>query len=335
MSLVSNPSEVAENTSNRLQALDDFGVRGSLIGVIISAVLYGMAVLISVVCVRLLISSKQIYHSKRRLFALCLHNGLMLVCGTEALVSECWLTVQAIERKLSLEMISAAASLADPGIVSTSSSVRVNLSPIVLPLTVWGADGFLIWRCLVLYKGVRGFHRVMLYVFLGSLALMKLIGGCILYYYTSPSHPSVFPVQLLVFSLTAVGNILVSAVIAARLLYAERLSTAFRSPDSTRADSPYIRALVICVESSGLIAIVALVGVVATITLPHEYNQIIPMIFPQLCVISPLLIVYRIALGRESHIIRQQDTQVLHTLIVFNNAATLSVNSSHADHGEV
>jgi hypothetical protein len=91
-------------------------------------------------------------------------------------------------------------------------------------------------------------------------------------------------VQLLVLSLTSVGNILVSAVIAARLLYAERLSAAFRNPDTTRADSPYIKALVICVESSGMIAVVALVGVVATITLPHEYNQIVPMILPQICV---------------------------------------------------
>ena len=119
------------------------------------------------------------------------------------------------------------------------------------------------------------------------------VGGCIFYYYTSPAHASsstakLFPVQLLVLSLTSIGNILVSAAIAARLVYAERLSAAFRNPESTRADSPYVRALVICVESSGIIAIAALVGAVATETLPQEYNQIVPMILPQLCVSNSL-----------------------------------------------
>lgn len=109
------------------------------------------------------------------------------------------------------------------------------------------------------------------------------------YYYISPAHASasvdnLLAVQLLVLSSTSAGNILVSALIAARLVHAEHLSSAFQNPDSTRADSPYIKALVICVESSGMIALVALVGVVATVTLPQEYSQISPMILPQLCV---------------------------------------------------
>jgi hypothetical protein len=157
MSLISNSSQIAGNITNDLEALDGFGIRGSLIGAFISAVLYGIAVLISVACLRLLARSKQIYHSKRRFVALCLHNGFMLACGTEALVSECWLTVKAIERKLSLEILRAAAiaGATVPGVVSTSSSATVNLSPIALPLTVWGADGFLVrFSCLMYLRAI-------------------------------------------------------------------------------------------------------------------------------------------------------------------------------------
>ncbi|KAF5330953.1 hypothetical protein D9619_005410 [Psilocybe cf. subviscida] len=342
MSLSPSSIQSAGSTISDLAALDGFGVRGSFIGVIISAILYGIAVLISVACLRLLVKSKQIYDSKRRLIALSLHICFMLACGTEALVSESWLALSATEQKLSIEAIRIAASAVVPGMTSSfvgaGSSTTVDLLPITLPVAVWGADGFLIWRCLVLYGEIGRVKRAILYTFLGSLALMKLICGCIFYYYISPAHASssvdkLLAVQLLVLSSTSAGNILVSVLITARLLYAERLSAAFQNPDLTRADSPYMKALVICVESSGMIAIVALVGVVATVTLPHEYSQISPMILPQLCVISPLLIVYRIARGRESHLIRQADTQVADTPIAFTNATTYSMSSSKAEHG--
>lgn len=91
-------------------------------------------------------------------------------------------------------------------------------------------------------------------------------------------------VQLLVLASTCAGNVLVSALISARLLYANNVASTLCIPDSDLGQSPYMKALVICVESSGLIAIVALAGVVATLKLPHEYSQIIPMILPQLCV---------------------------------------------------
>lgn len=144
MSVPQNASQSVGNTTDDLIALDGFGVRGSLIGVIISAILYGIAVLISVACLRLLAKSKKIYDSKRRLTALCLHIGFMLACGTEALVSESWLTLSAIEQKLSLETVRAAANAVVPGVASTGGSATVDLLPIALPLTVWGADGFLV-----------------------------------------------------------------------------------------------------------------------------------------------------------------------------------------------
>jgi hypothetical protein len=151
MSIPQSASQSVGNTTGDLVALDAFGVRGSLIGVIISAVLYGIAVLISVACLRLLAKSRKIYDSKRRLTALCMHIGFMLACGTEALVSESWLTLSAIEQKLSLETIRAAASAVVPGVASASSSATVDLLPIALPLTVWGADGFLVRLSHILY----------------------------------------------------------------------------------------------------------------------------------------------------------------------------------------
>jgi len=133
-----------DNTTSNLAALDGFGVRGSFIGVIISAVLYGIGVLISIACLRLLVKSKQIYDSRRRLIALCLHIFFMLACGTEALVTESWLALSATEQKLSLESVRAAASVLMPGNVREGGSTTVGLLPVALPLAVWGADGFLV-----------------------------------------------------------------------------------------------------------------------------------------------------------------------------------------------
>lgn len=94
---------------------------------------------------------------------------------------------------------------------------------------------------------------------------------------------------------TFAANIIVSGLIAARLLYAQRLLTTTMPNCSQEheSESPYMSALAICVESSALIALLALVSLITTNvaygggtnTTSYPAGLLFPIIIlPQVCV---------------------------------------------------
>ncbi|KJA22519.1 hypothetical protein HYPSUDRAFT_651642 [Hypholoma sublateritium FD-334 SS-4] len=60
-------------------------------------------------------------------------------------------------------------------VANTISDLTFSLNiPMLVPLTIWGADGFMLWRCLHLYRGQSGRPRIVLLSVLSVLCLISI-----------------------------------------------------------------------------------------------------------------------------------------------------------------
>jgi len=96
---------------------------------------------------------------------------------------------------------------------------------------------------------------------------------------------------------TTFVNLVLALLVLLRLLYYQR----FISKTLGAAHgSPYLRVISMCVESCGLIVVMSTTNIVMIIT--NNITYLIPfMLLPHICVISPLLIVYQVAIGRSAN----------------------------------
>jgi len=115
--------------------------------------------------------------------------------------------------------------------------------------------------------------------------------------------------------LTPAVNIILASLLAARILYQQNQISKLLGPEMKR-ESPYTKIATMCIESSALIIVVGVAGIITTFR--AYYWSPFPYFFlPHICVrfrqnfwllcrfvwqcaqaISPLLIVYRVAQGR-------------------------------------
>ncbi|KAF5326912.1 hypothetical protein D9619_004288 [Psilocybe cf. subviscida] len=175
-------------------------------------------------------------------------------------------------------------------------------APTPLPFLILGADGFMIYRCQALYVNISRKYRAILLVVLCSLFL-GLCATAVLFFFL----PGNSWFGIILPSSTAV-NVILSLLITLRTARLQRehrrvLGILKEDPDST----PYSRISELCLESSSLMI---LFGLTLTIMLARTKSGsealraggwiLVPlMVFPHICVISPLLISYRVAHGSD------------------------------------
>ncbi|KAF4610038.1 hypothetical protein D9613_010489 [Agrocybe pediades] len=138
---------------------------------------------------------------------------------------------------------------------------------------------------------------------LGILSVASLASGIL--YYTSQVKDAAaagcleqaLPLVALTW-LTPIVNIILAGLLSARIFRMQtNLSELLGS--SMSQQSRYTRIAMICIESSALIVVV---GMACTVTpnesTPPAWAAFPSFLFPHICVISPVLIIYRVAQGR-------------------------------------
>ncbi|KAF9475596.1 hypothetical protein BDN70DRAFT_935753 [Pholiota conissans] len=163
-----------------------------------------------------------------------------------------------------------------------------------LSLAIFGADSLMVWRCWYLYQD----SRRPVNFFIGALLIIMFISslGFTCFTLAKPNFLiSGIPWELIL--ATVLINIVLSVLIVVRLLSHERLMKAVLGPQ--RGPSPFKRVISICVESCALIIAGGALCIVA-VTVPRA-SMAMPIVFPlmtHICVISPLLLIVRVAEGR-------------------------------------
>ncbi|KAF4610043.1 hypothetical protein D9613_010484 [Agrocybe pediades] len=128
---------------------------------------------------------------------------------------------------------------------------------------------------------------------LTSTSPMSIASG-ILYYLAERLNSPLY--TLISTFLTPIVNIILTGLLAARILYQQtRLSKLLGSAMSRQ--SPYTKIAMMCIESSALIVLVGVACIITTFV-AYLWSGFPYMILPHICVISPVLIVYRVAQGR-------------------------------------
>ncbi|KAJ3505392.1 hypothetical protein NLJ89_g7439 [Agrocybe chaxingu] len=193
------------------------------------------------------------------------------------------------------------------GIVVTMNSIfRLNirrfdilgLDVLLFPLALWGADGFMMYRCIMLYQGVPRVWRITLYTLFGFLSCL-LLGVGVMLPVTNFGTPFLFIdiaanpilITLLLVSLTSFVNLTLTTLVTVRLYYHQRNT---RKILGAEYGSPYSRTIAICVESSALIVVVDLAFVICLLLSP-DMIPLLEQLLVHASVLSPFLIISRVA----------------------------------------
>ncbi|KAG7451604.1 uncharacterized protein BT62DRAFT_883844 [Guyanagaster necrorhizus] len=174
------------------------------------------------------------------------------------------------------------------------SQPAVATANVVGVMCGWMADGYLLYRCLVIFHFRLYVITLPILIYLGTLAM----GSLFLFQALRPgaslfSHLSVnFGVPY--FAMTAGLNVLISLLIAGRLLmYRRQLNRLFGREYAAAA--PYVSAAALVVESSFIYAINSICFVIPYGLGSHVANIFLPLqaLAP---VLAPMLIMFRVAL---------------------------------------
>ncbi|KAF9559960.1 hypothetical protein CPC08DRAFT_762997 [Agrocybe pediades] len=160
--------------------------------------------------------------------------------------------------------------------------------PYATPPIIWGADGLLVWRCIILYQGIPRAGEWALKAALGILSLTSLGLGIMTFW---PFN------NFVAFSATFV-NIILSGLLSTRIIYIQRrLSNLLGSELSHQ--SPYTKIVMMCIESSALIVAIGVACIISVYASESAQWFTFPFfLLPHICVISQMLIINRVAQGR-------------------------------------
>ncbi|KAF8166175.1 hypothetical protein BJ912DRAFT_1149984 [Pholiota molesta] len=167
---------------------------------------------------------------------------------------------------------------------------------ITLPFAVSGADGLMAWRCWVLYQGVRRPLRVAVCCILIFLMLCSLSSAGVTLGLPNGNFAPATPLL----AMTTTVNLVLAALIVARLLHHERRVKRVMGVQASLS-SPVRRVIALCVESCALIVVFsasALGMAWARNDTVYDLSTIPVTLLPHICVISPFLIIIRVANGR-------------------------------------
>ncbi|KAF4612246.1 hypothetical protein D9613_003736 [Agrocybe pediades] len=270
-----SPSELSQlGTSElKLQALAN----------VLEAIFYGISIALYINSMRALIAPKRnsSRYSRKKQISLITFITYLIVSGTLA-----------IGQTILSFMLTSVDTAAGSAIAIVSGTKSVFIEPIPLPLVIWGADGFMIWRCLVLYNSLSPMRRRILQTFLAVLALASFGTGILFFAVLRGNN---FDGGLIMIPFSVFANVTLTSLIVGRILYHRRsLGNLMGSGHA----SMYTWIVSICIESCVLILVFETTCLVLIFT--NDIGaEIIMSILPHIFVISALLLVYRVAEGRE------------------------------------
>ncbi|KDR70156.1 hypothetical protein GALMADRAFT_230150 [Galerina marginata CBS 339.88] len=242
-----------------------------MLGTFISAIAYGIVITLSFDCFRLLSRQVPAIQSKPMRRFMFVFISVMLLLSTLSVVQGITVASMSIFHGFTL-----------PGLPSGA--------PFALPFTIWGADGFMLWRCAVLYQGVSRPSRLGLLFLMTFVAVAGLGTGIMLFLKTASGRSP----TLTVVSLSTFLNLAITSLISLRLIRHQKY---LRDALGPAHGSPYKRLNAMIVESAALI-IFFCVPYIFLVVFQRPERVVFLILLPQICVISPLLIIYRVAKGR-------------------------------------
>lgn len=169
----------------------------------------------------------------------------------------------------------------------------INLGNAAFTMTAWFSDGFMLYRCYVVYCQVSRVWVVL--AIPGLLYLTSIATGILLLTQTSHPQSSIFSqvnFGLTHLSIIASLHILLTLLVSIRLL-SYRLRIKKLMGEDSRSLSVYTSITTILIESSALYSTFALLFLIP-FAMGHPLSQFALPLLGQVQVISPLLVSYRI-----------------------------------------
>ncbi|KAF8812852.1 hypothetical protein BYT27DRAFT_6403600 [Phlegmacium glaucopus] len=155
----------------------------------------------------------------------------------------------------------------------------------------------MLWRCAMLYGGVSRRRRIALIAVLVVLGLSSLASGVLSFMFT---------MTFILTGVTVILNIFTAILITLRIVYFERY---VRGAMGVERNSPYMTVVIICIESSALIIVFSLTYIILYFQqISALVYLLMQLLLVHVYVLSPLLIIYRVAQGR-SVTIREQPSE--------------------------
>ncbi|KAF9476747.1 hypothetical protein BDN70DRAFT_152992 [Pholiota conissans] len=200
----------------------------------------------------------------------------------------------------------------------TAPAYFISSSP-TISLAIFGADTLMVWRCWVLYQGIYRPLEVcikclLLLLWLSSMAFVSMT-------FINLQSLGISGMLLILILVSMVINLILSLMITFRLLFHEKRTKAILGMQ--KGPSPFKKVMAMCVESCVLIIIGGMLCVATTVVqlssairsiglfdtspdLDASVNKvsfvdlayIALALLPHICVISPLLLIVRVANGR-------------------------------------
>jgi len=273
-----------------------------MIDVIISAIIYGGVLSLSLSYVPLLLkTSNDISRRMRKI--LLVYVTLMVGFSTVYLIT------------MIISLTCNIFGYVDPLAYSSDWFQNGLVGAVCLTFASWGADGFMLWRCAMLYEGVSRFRRITLLAVLILMALISFGSGVVSVFIQAivinqGSRPGHFSFLIMI-GITIILNSATATLITLRILYFHIYIR--KTVGLKRSDSPYMTVLIICVESSALIVVFSLIYFILVFhpvqmnfylepTIPFDVSYLPLQLLVHVYVLSPLLIVYRVAKGKAATI---------------------------------
>jgi len=249
------------------------------LGVIFSAMLYGVVATLDLTYIPLLLKTSNTISRRMRNFLLA-YVTFMVTASTVDTIT--LIVAFTIDRGIFNN-----GSLADNGLdlVTFPNGLAGSLC---VTFASWGADGFMLWRCAVLYEGISRPRR------LATLTILILLGAASLGFCTYFLINTNGELLEMITIITTIINIIAAILIAARVLYFQRY---IKAAANSERNSQYTTIIVICIESAALIILFSILYIVLVI-IQSPVSFIFMQDLVHINVISPLLIVYRVALGK-------------------------------------
>ncbi|KAF5331194.1 hypothetical protein D9611_013153 [Ephemerocybe angulata] len=258
------------------------------VGDTLALVLYGIATAISILCVTSLLQTFRNRSSRRQLYYVC----MVYICGTLFIAGESWANAfSTIDYPLY------------PGGPFTWQMEHYNHPVIVMgnvafTMTAWLADGFMIYRCYIVYTLEE---RWRCYILLGPilLYLASLATGILLLVQSAIPQSSLFSqvnIGLAYFTIAAALNVVITGLISTKLI-THRIRMQKILGGEPNAFGVYTSLTTILVESSALYAGFFLMFVIP-FAVDHPAAKLFLPMLAQVQVIAPLLVAYRLTKKR-------------------------------------
>ncbi|KAF8800946.1 hypothetical protein BYT27DRAFT_7116358 [Phlegmacium glaucopus] len=256
-----------------------------MIGVIISAMIYGGILSLSLSYVPLLLTTSQNISRRMRNFLLVYVTFMVAISTVYIIITTIALTQNIFHK--------------DPGHNPLIFFKIGIVDSMCTTLANWGADGFMLWRCAMLYEGISRRRRIALITVLVLMGLLSLASGIV-----NITIGTTLPVT----GVTVVLNIFTAIMITFRIIHFERY---MRKAIGMERNSPYAMVVIICVESSALIIVFSLIYLILDARQDCGNPSYVPLqLLVNIYVLSPLLIIYRVTRGKPATVREQPSESV-------------------------